>query len=588
MRKLACCFLVILFLLPALAWSQNTGLTSLQNDFSFGVFQNELDKALNVGKDFTSLSSDYLFGGLGNLNRVATIGAMTSTLANPVWVGYYKAGAMQWSLFGAAHHTNGPAAGASATQYIGLNTETVPSGTTSTDYYWYSQVSTSAFTVPAFRQLNDSVQFLFDLGGLNVGAFLNVSLQNATVVAANFETTNTYQYRTSLPAVVPTVATDYTQTTTQTDVSDGAGNPGIVNSISLGVPVYLKGLNASANLRVGYSWVDLSTTYARTYTVPASSGTIPTFAAGTFTNTEQNDTIVRGSDVPINLDVEKAFAPLWGSHPDNELTLGIGVGATLTSAQYSDVLITQDYTFVVAGAATAAARNWDTDDLDYATTVGFDIGANASHSFYFDPAPTVRVGFVPRLDLSYTNQPAGVRVAGEVDVARTDGDADGAFGTVADTIVTTTTTYFNQMEDTTGLIDESVDHIFEFDAALPSALKFQVLPWFGLVLGARPYLTGVFTITKSTTATFEETQITADGTGAVATTDVLTRETPNVSATHGMAWTVGVDHNLGVDIGIPGGIMLSVDVSAALFAGVWDFKNLVIQGVIPLPGKAKK
>jgi hypothetical protein len=588
MRKLLLCVLAIVFLLPALMWGQNTGLISLQNDFSFGVFGNELDKAVNVGKGFTALSNNYLFGGLGNLNNLATIDAFTSLFADPVWVGYYSTGAMPWSLFGGAHHTSGPAAGTSATLYTNPNTETVVSGTTSTDYYWYAQISTSEYTVPAFRQINDSVQFLLDLGGLNIGAFLNVSLQNSTLPAQNFATTDTYQYNTSGVGVVPTPVTDYTRTTTQTDLTDGAGGPGIQNSLSLGIPVYLKSLNATANLRVGYSWMDVSTTYERIFTVPASSGTIPTFAAGTFRNTEQDDVLMTGGGVPISLDVEKAFAPLWGSHPDNAFKVGLDTWATFSSAKYSTIVITQDYTFVVAGAATRTARNWDTYDATYSGALDLGVGVNASHSFYFDPVANVSVGFVPRLDLVYRNQPAGQKTGDEVTVNRIDGDADGAFTSAADTIVTTTTTNYNQMVDSTGPIDESVGNVFEFDVALPSALKFQVLPWFGLAMGARPYVTGALTITKATGRTFEETVTTADGTGAVISTVVTNRQTGAVTTTNVMAWTVGVDHNLGVNIGIPGGIMLYVDVAGAVDSGVWDFKNLVIQGVIPLPAKGKK
>lgn len=589
MRKLLICVLVAVFLLPALMWGQqNTGLTSLQNDFSFGVFWNELDKAVNVGKDFSALSNDYLFGGLGNLNNQDTIGTFTSALADPVWVGCYMAGAMPWSLFGGAHHSGGPAADASATVYTGPNTETVVSGTTSTDYYWYNQISTSEYTVPAYTQINDSVQFLFDLGGFNLGAFLNVSLQNATVPTVNFVTTDTYQHRTSLPNVVPTLATDYTRTTTQTDLTDGSGNPGIQNGISLGIPIFLKGLNATANLRVGYTWIDMSTTSVVTYSVPAYSAAIPTFAPGTFTNTERDDTLVTGSEIPINVDLEKAFAPLWGSHPDNEFKVGVGAGVSFASAKYSTVFIEQDYTYVVAGASTPAQRSWDTYDSTYTGIRNLGVGVNASHSVYLDPAANVSVGFVPRLDLTYRYQPIGIKTKSEVAVNRTDGDADGDFTSAADTIVTVTTTNYNQVAGTLGPTDESVDQVIQFDVELPSALKFQVLPWFGLTLGARPYLTGAFTITKTTGATFQETVTIADGTGAVTGTAVTNRETGDVTTAHEMAWTVGVDHNLGVSIGVPGGIMLYVDVSGALASGIWDFQGLVIQGVIPLPAKGKK
>jgi hypothetical protein len=47
-------------------------------------------------------------------------------------------------------------------------------------------------------------------------------------------------------------------------------------------------------------------------------------------------------------------------------------------------------------------------------------------------------------------------------------------------------------------------------------------------------------------------------------------------------------HNFGVYFDFTPAIHLSVDVTAAVAGGVFDFRNLVIQGIIKLPASGKK
>ncbi len=586
MRKKFLFVLAAVLLLPALMWGQglsttSTGLTSLQYDFSYGVFWNEMDKAVNVGSDFSTLSNNFLFGGIGNLNKGIAIGTVGSSLGNPVWLGLYKAGSTPWSVFGGFHKLGVAAATSSQTQYIGLNTETVVSGTTTTTYPWYSQVTQTDYSAPWYNEIDDEAQFLIDIGALNLGAYLHVTLTNNTISTANTTVVDTYQYRTSPANTAPvTTAVDYTRTTTATDLSDGAGGPGIDNMIQLGVPVYVKGLEATANILVGYHWLDASITNSQTFTVPQDPATA---LASPYTNTVQNDTIIRGSEIPVQVNLFKDFGPIFGSHPDNKFTLGAAVNANLMGATYSTANITQDYTFVIAGAATPSTRSEVTDSRAFAGTLGFSGYLTASHSFYVDPAADVHFGVIPGVTAGYLSTPLGVKVNTETAVTRVDGDADGAFTSAADTITTVTTTYTNQMTQQNGtLANASVDNDIVVVCSLPTGFMFQIAPWFGFTLGAQPSLTAVWTFTKTTAATTQVQTVVADGTGTVATTTVATAGSGNVTNQFAATYSVSVPHDLGVRIGVPGNVMLYIDVAGAVSGGIWDFRNLRIQGVIPM------
>jgi hypothetical protein len=585
MRKIAISAFVLLLLAGGLAWTQNLGLTSLLSDFSFGVFWNELDVALNVGNlgiYAPQLSSDYLFAGLGNLNQSDNISTFTAGTGDPMYFGLYRQAKRPWSLFGGFYHADAPLEVGSDTTY----TPSAPVVVGTETYYFNTQVVETDYRTPIYQDIEDAVQVIFDLGALNVGAVLGVYLEDVTDPANNYELTETNNYDSAPGGDPPEETLDWTRTEIVGDRSDGAGGPGVDNLILLDLPVYLKAMNAIANLRTGFGWWNASQTRSEEYTVPENAGTIPGFAAGTFTDTEQDDTLVKGISIPLELDFDLGLAPLWGGNPRNKFLLGAGAWTALYSMTVSDVLITQDYTFVPGGSATAAARNDDTDDYSFGLTASFGADATVAHSLYFEPAANVVVGFVPTLQVAYEYLPAGVKVSERTQVDRTDGDADGEFSSAADTVSTATTTYYDAMMSPAGVLgDASADNVIGIALALPSALKFQVADWFGITLGARPRLEADFTLAKTTGQTASSVTTVVDGTGAAVSETTVNAQTGDITRENSTNWTFAVDHNVGVQLGVPGGIVLYVDVSAAVTGGVWDFESLIVQGVIPLPAK---
>ncbi|MDA3940554.1 MAG: hypothetical protein PF693_14805 [Spirochaetia bacterium] len=128
MRKVFLLF-VILLTLTVFVSAQNTGITSVFNDSSVGIFENELDWAVNVGSEFATLNYNYLFAGLANLEKLEVdTNAGFDNGGSPLWGGFYKAGENPWSVF--AGFTASDSAGNQSSGTINTAGGTTTDGTT--------------------------------------------------------------------------------------------------------------------------------------------------------------------------------------------------------------------------------------------------------------------------------------------------------------------------------------------------------------------------------------------------------------------------------------------------------------------------
>ena len=581
MAKKFLLFTVMMFLLMAvITWSQPltpfTQQTSLQWDFSRGVLWNELDQALNIGPWFSELANSYCFGGLGNMNKEDTL----TTAGMPVWGGFYHAGAIPWSVFNGVEKLGLTPEIADDEAYTWLFEDVVVAPTT-TRHWWAATQTTMAYTVPLFTQLTDAAQFLIGLGGLNTGLYLELDLNNTTDPLQNYTETFTDNYNTAGVGVVPVVLQDYTRTIVNKDLTDGAAGIGIDNTITAGIPVYI----ATGNLHhyvfvsAGYNWWDMSTNNTETYTVPQDPADT---LGGTYTNIEENSVTFKGSLITPAIEYVLAMPGFLGRHPQNEFQVDITAGAQIDSMTLGTNYTDQVYTFAPAGAATATTRDYDTDDFTFGSTMGFNGAVAARHSFFFDLHPSIEFGMIPEFAVSYSSAPVGQNLQTWVQVNRVDVDNNGVFTSAADTIQTVTTTYYNSMMVAGAVVNASTDNNLTFTLTVPAALKFQIVPWLGVTLGASPK----FEFQNTTTVTQgTETSVTTEnalGDGTVVTTTVVNQQTSSSTTSYTRNFTVEVVHGMGVHFNLPADIVLYVDVAAAV-VGVWDFRYLKVQAVIPLP-----
>ena len=192
MRKIV----LLLFILLAFATfvsAQNTGITSVFNDSSVGIFENELDWAVNVGSEFTTLNYNYLFAGLANLEKVevdTNVGFDNG--GGPLWGGFYKAGENPWSAF--AGFTASDSAGNMPGGTVTTNLSTVVGTTT---HQWDDSVTETEYTANRlFDDMSFAGQYLFMLGDFNTGAYFGMDVDNSlTVQANNYEQTESWYYK---------------------------------------------------------------------------------------------------------------------------------------------------------------------------------------------------------------------------------------------------------------------------------------------------------------------------------------------------------------------------------------------------------
>lgn len=629
-------------LLAAAGWAQvdfegDFTIQSVQAYTSFGLFMNALDGAANVdeqgmGPGFSELENKYIFGGLANMNLMEADEFFSSDAENePLLLGFMNPGDMPWSVFAGTYLDETPTVqNATESTVVGQNTETIVDGTTETDYIWYDELVTTEYTdrylTEEFRQY---LQFITRLGPANVGVALGYAGLNDYDAADVYTETTTYQYDTAAVGEVPSPATDYTGTYTEADYTDAGTSGGKITSLGLRIPVYMEtgDLAHSASLGVGFDRTNLSFTQSLAYTVPEDNTNVPIVGivngdTGAFTEQgpgipaavgtqfidipEFGETAI-GTEIPIDLDYTLSM-PMLGEHEDNRLMVGLDSGLEIASADYSRTEIWQLNDFVVGGDVTANQRS----EFEVSTDIGSLLSGNArlmgGHSFYYDLGEAVTFGVEPGLWARYgwdvgfddgdgdvTNgitfgSAAGALTSATV-ITRDDGDTDGAFTSAADTITTNAIAYNNTVVTADGTEASRVDQTsFTTSLTLPASVKIQPEGWsFAFTLGTNPGVwvqnvtnTGIVS-TDATTTTAVDGEGNAVDLGGGVETQV---GDPGQGAEYTYSsweWYAYAVHRIAVNMMLPAGV--SVDVALDLSSGtnILDFRNLVVQAIIPLP-----
>lgn len=604
-----------LLMLPFILLAQSTGIESLESQLSQGLFPNQLDAALNVGEAFSLLGDLYLYGGIGNLNNdtnFSTItfsppGTIPATLTNPylnniLWTGMFMPGAHPYSLFeGTAFLDYDIATPSSGTVETNGGTTTVNDGTTDISYRVINTRTTTNYSIPFYERLVQRIQYLTAIGPLTTGLMLGIDFQNTTDASNNNTSsfTEVFDDSTTPGTTIPQNANDYTINTEVKDltVSGGSEDPGINNTVYLQLPLYLGGaLKQTFNLGAGYNWTDgtrassgagnaVTDTLAGVPKDPADS------LGGSYTNTVADLFTRQTSNMGFSLDYDLEIPGLFGINPANSFTTGLSASMNLLGGNYAISEIDQTVTFTPGGSSfTNTTRSEYSATYDVATTLDFGAELRADHTFYFQLPGITEFGIKPTLSVGYASTNNNPTLTSRVDVTKTDADNDGAFTSATDTIQTETWTYTNTVINAAGATANKVTtSTLSVNTSLPSSLKIQPEKWwFGIIMGASPYCTAEFaTVTTNTSVSLYQNE-TVDGADVFVGNPAETEPLPgNPTSTRTTNYSIGINHRVGVFFDLNDAVHLSIDLLSAGAGGVWDIRNLVVQGIISLPhGKA--
>lgn len=581
MKRIGLVFL-IMALVPFSLLAQNTGQQSLQQTSSFSVFHNEMDAALSVdetgyGPGFSELSSKYLFGGLANLNLLDNRDGVPSSPGAPIWMGMYKPGEMPWSLFTGLHFGDFTQTAPVITS--GATSSKNPTGTDIT-YNWVDDQAVNTPKSRLFSAVNANAQYLMRLAGLNTGLYLGYSATDAAAYStgSNYVEVETFYFdaQGADAAVAPDVEVGYA-TTEENSTFD------LSSDIRFGVPLFLQTgdmahlFNLSGTLDMGKFGSDDSFAYGSTNAAYDAAVTDTAFTA--------RDTDVRSTfDVDAMVDYELTLPPLVGEGSDNEFKAMADASLILKTASADVYTETRDVEFTVGGSW---EDRLDTTDRTVVTTrpaLGFDIGAGASHSFYYVLADTVTFGVVPEVELGFRSEPEFAYIESTLQTFSEDNEDNGNFTAAADLITTNTATFTNvsyDAENDTAQAQE-ITNTVSSTVRLPASVMIQPEGWFfGFTVGAEPEVGYTWTKTKTAGTATSTTNEVLTGTGTVDT--ALTQNNPPSTPEYSSIahdWTVRADHRFGMNLMFPGGVKADVWVN---FTNILELDDLTAQLIIPLP-----
>lgn len=580
-RPITMALVLLLLLLTSMVSAQTTGLESVFSNSSFGVFGNELDAALTVQEagnrpGFSDLTNRIVFGGLANLNfPVEADQTFVSGFGNPLWIGYFSPGEMPFSLFLAGFYDGAAGNLASGTD-VTNETKPVVDGTTTTNVAWVSQTTEVDYTGNRLLdRLDKRAQFITSLGGMNLGVGVGFRLDDASPQGDNVDLTQTVYYDAALPGAEPQAEQDYTYTSSSTSVDRET-------MIDVDVPVFLRtgDMGHTVQLGVGFSTNRVASTFTESY-----SATSQSVLADTVT---EEDTVTRETaEIEAGLNYMLTMPAFLGQHAQNEFSAGVAVDATFRSGERSESLTEQDRTWAGGGAASVVGeRNEEstTDTIEGQMDLGF--GVNAAHSFYFDPNPMVRFGLVPGIGVGVDLNKAPYLITERVVIDREDNDADGEFTSAVDRVITTTTTYTNQaINPLTGALGNDVSStVIRTTASLAGSAVVAPENWvFAVTLGSRPRAVMTSTATTTRTAVTAETETEVDGAGDTVSTEVTQAGESTEVTVWNHAMTVDAAHRIGLNMVLADSVRLDVALNLSSGTNILDFRNLVIQGIIPLP-----
>lgn len=586
----------LLFLLPIAVFAQNTGLTSLESDFSYGLFPSTLDMVINVGEDFFDVDTKHFFGGVANLHKL--IGNPLLPFAGPVmWTGLFLPGTTSLSIFQGLYFEAPGIDGEDSTAYVAGPADVYTLNGVDYTHNWNNIQTETNEINPLFQQFYSGTQVLLNLGdNLNIGGYININLVNDAISSENrtITVTDFYDADLALPTTAPNPTVDSVTTTEYKDLLN-VNTHLVNNTIALGLPVFLKtgSLAHTINAVVSYNWTDGSSgyfggenaivaqTFPQSYADPATA--FPFGVTDTITNLATR----KNTELGVDLDYTLELPGIIGNKDDNTLSLMAGVELGILDGTYLFQNTTQNMNITANNTTTLLARN--DDSYEAQITPNFELNAElgAAHSFYFNVGGAAEFAIEPNLLLTFDATQNNRSLAQTVTINRIDVNTDGAFDNVLDTITTTTVTYSDSVLAGNGTTVSAKISTTSFDisVSVPSSLRFQPekLP-FGFILSGNPAISATFISATTKSTTVSTTTGVVDGTGTAVGNDTQTVSTgSDPTTTKTFSYNVGIDHSLGVFMDINQNVHLSIDISAAVRSGIWDFTNLIIQATISLP-----
>jgi hypothetical protein len=600
-RRITLILLVLAALLPGLAFAQyNPDLPpymappsawapqwSVQRSATAGVFTTELDAAFSAfqtsaGPTFSDMKSSFVFGGLDNLYGGNAVSANPGGSAvTPFYVGFYMPGSMPWSVYAYLNHTSVAAEAAHSIVFNTTPTYAVGPAT----YNWVQQqteVTNQARLLAAVN--NDYVQALVGFGQITTGLGVKLNIQNLALPAANLTQVFTQNYN-STPAAAPAPLLDYTITTTQTNAGGSSADMGF------SIPMFFKMQQISHYGLVGFevTGVDASTSNVVTQTNPKD----PAGGATTYTDTN-NSTINKGSTYQVPLAYALFLPALLKGSDKNQFIVGVDGSVSFATGQFALVNTTQLWNYPgAAGTSTKGVATYTDDNRAFNPGISMKFGAGATHSLYFEPAPGVHYGIVPSLYMDYAHLIDGAQLTTRTTVVKTDANNNGVFTDNGDSSVTTTTTFVNALNTTTGLTTQDQ---FEFVFTMPMVLKLTPPgSIFGFTLATTPQAYYKYLGTNLLSMQRSNSVATAVVGGATTTTTTVFAPT-DPSSTVSNTWVFQAVHTLGLNVLFFEKVKLDVNLNFITVAGsnggaglapayvsnLFDINNLTIQATVPL------
>lgn len=575
---------IILTVLIALATgglgAQNFNYTSLSNNFSAGLFPSVLDQALTVndagyGPGFGMLGHNYLLGGVSNLNadQAGNTGGPILISGAPVILGVYRENSLPWSMVTGLDFSPITGEPKSSTAETLAGTTTVTVGTTDTDYPVFQDRTVTENEARCFQDFTAQLQFLIKLSSIMTGLYFNLAMVDGAEGLTNYTSTVTTFYdAAAVPGTdIPVNTVDYTETTTETNMFDGANSTDCDFTVAIPVSMELDSMRQYGNLYYRRQQVDNSNSLKEEVVLGGSNQSA--LPAANYNDDAVVDIL---STNTFGLDYTLYRGSFLNSHPESLFHANLGFEVILTGGENETTNIDQTYSSPGAGGAIVpGSRLEDTTTFTVDSTFGFDVGFEVGESIYHDFGPMITFGLMPTLSGGFARSYASGSAGRSVQVIRDDVDNDGAFTSAVDTIQTITTT-FTDANSAGGNL--SYTDTLEVSFTLPTALKFHPEGWIcGFILSNTPTVTYSRATNKTLTATSEVTDHNINGDGSGEATVITKALGATETITSDADWSLINTTSLGAEFYLPNDILLLVDINGNL----WEPEGFTIQAVVP-------
>ena len=566
MKKIA--LLGLLALVAMGAWSFNAiGITSLERDASFGIFNNQIDDAVRVGPGFLELDQLYLFGGLANLDQVTN----TGTASSPIHLGVFYPGDTPWSFFTRIQKIDPTGLQANTNRdFYNYATEI-----NDEVYEWIERNEETKYAGRLANSINNRLLFNTLYDGMVVGGALWFQTSNTSNLANNFKRTTTFYYDSSATpgTTEPIQSLDYTIEEERTDL-----NKSFIPSLY--AAAFMPGQNVDMTIAVGvgmerYNW---SESHSRIYSSTADTN-------HTQTDIIRDDMINKLSRTFLYGFYMQDMASPLAMFDSGEKDFFFNGSVTLDfyNRKYETYDESQIYDYTAGADPVKSTYNNDTLTMRYGSTMNVSASVNTGQEFGFDLGNGVFLGMIPAGGISFSSEaPWGmVRLKGFEDVDTADNNDD---GTIDVTVTTTGDAKHMMASGGLGTIDNSTRTTritLSLDPAC--ALRYQREGWkLGFTLGAEGTLSVSRIMEKSKQGTAVLTEVEVDG--ATTTTEVTKTNTNSPATSNSyFNWTAQIAHRFGLNYDISDNVRFLIDLSSAGNQGLLNFENLTVQALIALP-----